>query len=434
MTSQLTAYIDSARVGWFLRESSGGIRFVYDDDWRASAGRLELTLSMPKSRRQHDGEAPANFLWNLLPDNEAVLERWGARFGVSPRNPMSLLSHVGMDTAGAVQLSESDATDLPGEGALEAISDEDLAAHIRQLRKDPSDWLLPGHSQGAFSLAGAQSKFTLARIDGAWAVPTGRSASTHIFKPGIQGLEFGDLNEHLTMSATAAAGLDVAESRILRVGGEHAIVVERYDRVTDQSGSVSRVHQEDLAQALGVHPALKYQAEGGPGVHGVMNAILGSRGRDSAKSASAFVDAVLFNWIALGTDAHAKNYSLIHDPRRGPRLAPLYDVTSALPYPAFNNRNARFAMSFDRRYKDFEIELRHVVRECARAGLGPDDVIDRLRSLIARVPDAFSSAKAESELDGDEAAFAGRLVNAAESRVNRLRREIRRWRGDDLDG
>lgn len=112
---------------------------------------------MPKSRRQHTGAAPVNYLWNLLPDSESVLARWATMFGVSPRNPLALLAHVGMDTAGAVQLVATDADILSGPSGTETISVSEIAAHIRQLRTDPEAWLIPGHDAGHFSLAGAQS-------------------------------------------------------------------------------------------------------------------------------------------------------------------------------------------------------------------------------------------------------------------------------------
>jgi len=46
---------------------------------------------------------------------------------------------------------------------------------------------------------------------------------------------------------------------------------------------------------------------------------------------SAFFDALAYNVLVGGTDAHAKNYSVR---LRGPRvaLAPLYDVASYAPY------------------------------------------------------------------------------------------------------
>jgi HipA-like protein len=76
-------------VGWFTQPSGAEIVFTFDDAWRSRARRMELSLSMPKSRREHRRAAPGNYLWNLLPDNEGVLQRWGSKFSVSPRNPMA---------------------------------------------------------------------------------------------------------------------------------------------------------------------------------------------------------------------------------------------------------------------------------------------------------------------------------------------------------
>ena len=50
-----------------------------------------------------------------------------------------------------------------------------------------------------------------------------------------------------------------------------------------------------------------------------------------ATSVNNFVDALAFNWLIGGTDAHAKNYSMLLGGAQV-RLAPLYDVASSLPY------------------------------------------------------------------------------------------------------
>ena len=97
---RLTAYLDGRRIGWFTQRDGGDVALEFDPAWQRDAGRLELSLSLPKSRRRHEGTAPVNFLWNLLPDNDDVLARWGRTFGVSPRNPMELLANVGLDAAG----------------------------------------------------------------------------------------------------------------------------------------------------------------------------------------------------------------------------------------------------------------------------------------------------------------------------------------------
>ncbi len=54
--------------------------------------------------------------------------------------------------------------------------------------------------------------------------------------------------------------------------------------------------------------------------------------RESAGAVRRFADALIWNWLIAGTDAHAKNYSLLLAGDQV-RLAPLYDIASALPYP-----------------------------------------------------------------------------------------------------
>ncbi len=426
MSAQLTAYIDGRRVGEFTRNRAGAVVFTFDEDWRRGARRLELSLSMPKTRREHHGDAPLNYLWNLLPDREAVLERWGTKFGVNPRNPMALLAHVGMETAGAVQLADTDTeTDtLTGPTGNEPISASEVAAHIRQLRTDPDAWLLPGHNAGYFSLAGAQSKFALSRdADGHWSVPTGRAASTHILKPGIRGLERSELNEHLSLTAAGLLGLDAAETAIARFDDESVIVVRRYDRVLAADGTVTRLHQEDFAQATGTHPVGKYQNEGGPGIEKIVTLIRGARGKDP-DSANRFFQAALFNWAALGTDAHAKNYSLLHSATDGPRLAPLYDVATALPYPDTNTRNTKLAMSFGHHYRQREIEARHIVADATALGFDPDWAHDRAAAIVDGLADAYSQAARDADLSGDDAAFAAQIVDESAARTARLRAEL----------
>lgn len=425
MSTVLSAFIDGHRVGRFTRDGNGPVSFTFDDDWRRAAGRLELSMSMPKTRRRHTGDAPLHFLWNLLPDSEAVLERWGSTFGVSPRNPMALLSHVGMDTAGAVQLADTEESTLTGPAGNEQISAAEIAAHIRQLRTDPEAWLIPGHHAGYFSLAGAQSKFALARsADGSWSVPTGRAASTHILKPGIRGLARSDLNEHLSLAAAAHLGLPTAGTAVERFEDESVIVVTRYDRVLEPDGTVVRLHQEDMAQATGTHPVGKYQNEGGPGIVQIVNLIRHARGKD-AGSAGRFFDATVFNWAALGTDAHAKNYSLLHSATRGPSLAPLYDVATALPYSDINTRKAKLAMSFGGHFRQYEIEARHLIADAAALQFDPDWAHDRAVSIVDGLADAYSHAARDAALTGEDAEFAARIVDEAATRTERLRRELR---------
>jgi serine/threonine protein kinase HipA of HipAB toxin-antitoxin module len=103
------------------------------------------------------------FLWGLLPDNDVILERWGKRFHVSPRNPFSLLSHVGEDCAGAVQFvlpQRLEHLDPGRPPEVDWIDETAVEQRLESLLRDPSA-SRTGFDAGQFSLAGAQAKTAL---------------------------------------------------------------------------------------------------------------------------------------------------------------------------------------------------------------------------------------------------------------------------------
>ena len=113
-------------------------------------------------------------------------------------------------------------------------------------------------------------------------------------------------------SSLAVSGLPTVSSRVGRFGEELAIIIDRYDRRRTDRG-IERVHQEDACQSLGVMPQIKYQNQGGPGVVDIVN-LLRTYSTAREEDPLTFMDAVAFNWLIAGTDAHAKNYSLLIKP------------------------------------------------------------------------------------------------------------------------
>ena len=213
----------------------GRLTFIYEEDWRAARGATPLSLSMPLAAAEHGHRPVEAFLWNLLPDNEAVLARWAQRFQVSARNPFALLSHVGEDCAGAVQFVRPDRLDaVIGEGpsAIEWLDERGVAERLRALRDDHAAWRTP-RDTGQFSLAGAQPKTALLWQKGRWGVPSGRMPTTHILKPPTGEFDGHAENEHLCMRLASALGLIAAHSEVRRFEDQIAIVIERYDREQD---------------------------------------------------------------------------------------------------------------------------------------------------------------------------------------------------------
>ena len=89
--------------------------------------------------------------------------------------------------------------------------------------------------------------------NGQWGVPSGRTPTTHILKPPTGEWDGHAENEHFCLLLARASGLVVPNSSVSRFHDEIAIVIERYDRLLS-SGQRVRVHQEDMCQALALHP------------------------------------------------------------------------------------------------------------------------------------------------------------------------------------
>jgi serine/threonine-protein kinase HipA len=423
MNDSLVVILDRAVAGTIIRLPGGRLRFDYDDAYRRRLTSTPLSTSMPNQVGSHADQVITAWLWNLLPDNEAVLARWARQFHVSARSPFSLLATpIGEDCAGAVQFAGPDDTDrvLGRPGDIQWLTEDDVARRLRELRDDATAWL--GRSfTGQFSLAGAQAKTALLFRDGRWGVPSGATPTTHILKPAIEGFDDHDLNEHLCLDAARRVGLVVARSRIARFGDETAVVVDRYDRQITNT-EVVRVHQEDLCQALGVPPTRKYQNDGGPApsdIVGLFRRVMPARVAEEA--VRWFVDALIWNWLIVGSDAHVKNYSLLLAQDQV-RLAPLYDVASALPYGT-DERNLRFAMKIggDYRVASYGNPWDKAATEL---GMDRDALIARVRELAAAVADAFADAAASVDVATLGRTLPARLVDRVAERAARCTRLV----------
>lgn len=416
---RLAVLLQGQRIGTVERNNQGRLRFSYDDRWRTRPDATPLSTSMPLPVATHGHAVVDAFLWGLLPDNSDVLRRWGRRFQVSPANAFSLLgTPVGEDCAGAVQLVTEDRVEHARErGAVTWLADEDVAARLVELRRDTTAWL-PSTTSGQFSLAGAQAKTALLHDPGQdrWGLPSGAVPTTHILKPAIRGLDEHDLNEHLCLAAARRLGVPAAITTVGRFGEQTAIVVRRYDRV-QRDGRWLRVHQEDLCQAFGVPPTSKYQNEGGPSPEGIVR-LLRERIQPHARGEEAvwrFLDGLALNWLLAGTDAHAKNYSLL---LAGPevRLAPLYDVASALPYD-LDVKRLKMAMKIGGEYRLRLIGARHWKKLAAACDVDDDQLLQRLRELADRLPDALGDACKDDAVQALGSGLPARLHALASERA-----------------
>ncbi|HEX6039334.1 type II toxin-antitoxin system HipA family toxin [Longimicrobium sp.] len=426
MVGELVAVVHGTEIGRVRQDARGKLGFSYAPSWRRREDAFPLSLSMPLALTDHGDTVIRPFLEGLLPDNLDVLHEWGRRFHVSPNNPFMLLGRVGEDCPGAVQFAPPERVDAllraaPGE--VEWLAEADVARRLRALRGNQGAWREMG-DVGYFSLAGAQPKTALLRDGDRWGVPSGRTPTTHILKPPVGHYAGFAENEHVCLRLARALGLAAARTEVCRFEDQVAIVVERYDRMA-AGGAILRVHQEDCCQALGVSPRIKYEAEGGPGAVRVIQ-VLEQHGSHPDADVATFVDALALNWAIGGTDAHAKNYSLLIGGHGQTRLAPLYDIASALPYHYLQVRKLKLAMRVGGEYRLLSIERRHWERFAGAVGLDAGSLVQRVADVAAAVPDLLADACSQARAEGLDDPILDKLTDTVAENARRIISKIKR--------
>ena len=419
MTNELVVMYQRHIVGTLTKLKNAAVEFTYEDAYRLHPQATPLSTNISLLEARHHGQAVTNWLWGLLPDSEPVLQRWGREFSVSTGSVFGLLSTpIGEDCPGAFTFVKPERVDalLRQEQEVQWLNEKDVANIVRELKIDATAWLGNDHS-GRFSLAGAQAKTALLWDGSKWGRPLGHTATTHIFKPAIKGLDGHDLNEHLCLQAANSLGILVASTSIQSFEDQRALVIRRYDRFASNQGQV-RIHQEDFCQASGIHPSRKYRNEGGPSPKAIAARMrLLMPGEVAQDSVERFVDALIWNWIIAGSDAHAKNYSLLLS-GNAVRLAPLYDIASALPYKNFEQKKIRLAMKFG---TDYSLEVRPSTWSTLARELEIPEELVRSRALwlISEAPRAFSEVANQKEIRGLSSALPALLTDAVAERAKK---------------
>lgn len=427
MTEELHAFARGTRMGIVTWDRNRDrLRFEYESAWRENAAAFPLSIAMPLTAAEHGDKVVDPFLWGLLPDNDGVLRQWGRRFQVSPRNPFRLLSHVGEECAGAVQFVRPDRArnwlEEPDRGTITWLTEEEVSERIALLLKDHSAWRT-GSDTGHFSLAGAQPKtgFHYDPAHERWGIPDGTIPTTHIFKPATGDFDGYVENEHFCLALARKLKLPAASTAVRHCGGIPVIVVERYDRRRTENGGVVRIHQEDMCQALARMPRQKYQSEGGPSPLEIVN-LIREYSTDREADETHFVDALALNWLLAATDGHAKNFAFLIAGGGQVRLAPLYDVASALPYPKeILPRKARLAMKIGGHYRLRAIGLREWKKAAAEWRVDPESLIDRIRDLADALPETAKQIAAEMKASGIRHDVVDRLAEAIAVRARQCR-------------
>lgn len=400
----LKVCLNGRLVGWLRQQSSGAIDFRYDPLWLEWEHALPVSFSLPLREDPYTGAAVIAVFDNLLPDNEKIRRRMAERLGAEGADAYSLLAAAGRDCVGALQFLPEDAALGPVGGTHGTpVDNEEIGSILDRLADTPLG--LQEGDDFRISIAGAQDKTALLKLNGHWLKPHGMTATTHILKPPIgrarERLDLSDSveNEWISLELVRAMGIPTTKAEIADFAGRKALVVERFDRLwtTEKEPRLLRLPQEDCCQALGYPPTKKYESDGGPGIAKVMDLLNGSD--EPALDRRAYFKAQVVFWLLAAIDGHAKNFSVALAEGGRFRMTPLYDVMSAEPYLAAGRMTRQkiklaVAVGDKRHYEIDEIVPRHFLQSGTKVGLPGTELDSIFADIVALAPKAIDKVAA----------------------------------------
>jgi serine/threonine-protein kinase HipA len=329
VADRLVAWLHGTPVAVLARAPEFRIRL----EWRAEGierwglGSPALSVGLPVGAPIGPRDLRGlDFFENMLPEGPA-LARMAALAGVRPVDTYGILAAFGRDCAGAViLLPDGEQAGAQDRSGYTPMTPGDLRQVIGDLDAAP----LGAAPERGFrpSLPGFQRKALLGRAqDGTWQLPSGDAPSTWILKP--DGPHAMAANEATCMRLAATCALDAAQTELLDVAGLPVLAVRRYDRLESPGGALpARLHQEDGCQATATPPGMKYEEQGGPSLRDLAG-LLRSYGEPA--DVTRLLRRTTFNMAVGNADAHAKNFSILHDTDNPAiSLAPLYDALSTI--------------------------------------------------------------------------------------------------------
>lgn len=329
-------------IGQLMRAGDGSTAFRYASD----ALPYALSLSLPLQEAPFGDAATKAFFSNLLFEN-AMRDQISERHQLDYGDIVGLLFHLGRDCPGAVSCVPAGEGPAKQPGNLETDYDRLTQTDLQEIMLSLRDRRrIPDHTRDPSPLAGVQGKVALTMLpDGSFALPkAGLNVPTsHILKvPRLADMGSVGKEHLLTSLMKEFQAYPVSQTEIIGEGDLKGLLIKRFDRTLDGS-MISRIHQEDFAQGLGLSPSLKYERNGTFGHRFSAKAVgaLLQQTESPGLSRAAFLDISLVNLMLGNTDNHAKNHALLYlGPR--PRLAPAYDI-----FPTLIDDQVTHQLAFD---------------------------------------------------------------------------------------
>ncbi|HRD60238.1 MAG TPA: HipA domain-containing protein [Nocardioides sp.] len=359
------------------------------DRWGATSRVVSNLLPLGEELRPPRVKA---FFDGYLPEGTARVHH-AVEAGVEAADTFAMVGVYGRDLAGALIAVPAGDSPNPSDPHYEPIS----LAQVRQRLENASHHTGRLDARDSFaSLPGMVPKITLHREGSQWFACRGGAPSTWIIKRGHpEGSPARDVidTEVLALRCAARIGLGSVQAELLELDGVRAIAVSRYDRrPPSHDRGLGRIHQEDLAQAIGLNtddpnrkfqrgrsqlPSLRLAAE-----------VLTSSGTDP----DSLVALTTFN-IALGnTDMHAKNISFLRSPRARAQLAPAYDVSMHLHG---GDHSGQFALQINAKSYVEDVAVSDLISEATSWGVPRHRVVESISTTLDNLSTALRTERSE---------------------------------------
>jgi len=353
-------YFNNFYAGELRQEPGGRCVFTYDATYR-EAKHPAIAFTLPLQSAPYVCEQGLHpFFDNLVA--EGWLRNAQARaLKIDPNDRFALLLAFGHDCAGAVSIIDP--------------------APLKEPTLDMDDPATAAALVSRGSLSGVQPK-VLAVKDGRKFRPARREeTSTYIAKLPSGALRDLIENEYLT-TAVARALLpndQIVEPIIAPLEDikDKALLVQRFDRLP----SGTRIHFEEFNQLLGRRSGDdKYNAA----YEDMSSFILDTPGCTPVDIWKLY-RRVLVCLLTGNTDAHLKNFAMLHTPD-GLRLTPAYDLVAAALYPEY--QTVALAIGGAANLALGSLKPKHLVSFGETAGLSAEVIVQTIKDLDARRSDA----------------------------------------------
>lgn len=411
--SNLTVYWDQRIVGTISRHPKGKITFQYAAEWLENRGQ-QISFSLPCRKERFPPGVSTAFFENLFPESDArTILAFNRRF--DRKDTFAFLENFGEDCAGALSIIP-DSEFVPHHSSKYRCIDDELRDALQAIESDPGKHkLYPELANGRLSIAGTQDKLPVYFENDSFYLPENpASPTTHIIKPASSHFHDIQRNEYFCMDLAQQIGLSVPHSELYNFAGYELFLIKRYDRLRS-ANKVTRVHQEDFCQAMGLPFNRKYQEQGGPGFLQCRELAEEHLLSNISEVKQRLTAAMTFNFLIGNNDAHGKNFSIIHQDTI--TRAPFYDLVSTQVYPSLDRK---LAMAIGTTYRHDRVNTGSLTDFSKDMKLRPEKVFEIIATTTQIVEKIYEKVLAVHEKQYGKAKIYSELSTVLRKNLVRL--------------